>query len=55
MMLDLMCAKGREEFYKLHGFIARPTDNLGPGDDQIYSKIVASTAPDGKDSPGKFI
>ena len=31
MMLDLMCAKGREEFYKLHGFIARPTDNLGPG------------------------
>lgn len=31
MMLCLMCAKGREEFYKKHGFIARPTDNLGPG------------------------
>jgi len=31
MMLALMCAKGREEFYKKHGFIARPTDNLGPG------------------------
>lgn len=31
MMLCLMCAKGREEFYKKHGFIARPTENLGPG------------------------
>ena len=31
MMLCLMCAKGREEFYKKYGFIARPTDNLGPG------------------------
>lgn len=31
MMLDLMCAKGREEFYSLHGFLARPTENLGPG------------------------
>ena len=31
MMLCLMCAKGREEFYLKHGFIARPTDNLGPG------------------------
>ena len=31
MMLDLMCAKGREEFYKHHGFLARPTDGLGPG------------------------
>lgn len=31
MMLDLMCAKGREEFYKSHGFLARPTENLGPG------------------------
>lgn len=31
MMLDLMCAKGREEFYKNHGFLARPTKNLGPG------------------------
>lgn len=31
MMLCLMCAKGRESFYMNHGFIARPTDNLGPG------------------------
>lgn len=31
MMFDLMCAKGREPFYKKHGFIARPTENLGPG------------------------
>ena len=31
MMLDLMCAKGREEFYKEHGFLARPTEDLGPG------------------------
>ncbi|MBQ9155648.1 MAG: GNAT family N-acetyltransferase [Eubacterium sp.] len=31
MMFDLMCAKGREAFYKKHGFIARPTDKLGPG------------------------
>ena len=31
MMLCLMCAKGRESFYERHGFIARPTDALGPG------------------------
>lgn len=31
MMLCLMCAKGRESFYQQHGFIARPTDSLGPG------------------------
>jgi GNAT superfamily N-acetyltransferase len=31
MMLCLMCAKGREKFYEKHGFIARPTDSLGPG------------------------
>ncbi|MCQ2491554.1 MAG: GNAT family N-acetyltransferase [Lachnospiraceae bacterium] len=31
MMLDLMCAKNREMFYIKHGFIARPTKNLGPG------------------------
>lgn len=31
MMLCLMCAKGREVFYEKHGFIARPTDALGPG------------------------
>ena len=31
MMLCLMCAKGRENFYKHHNFIERPSDNLGPG------------------------
>jgi GNAT superfamily N-acetyltransferase len=31
MMFALMCAKGREGFYEKHGFIARPTENLGPG------------------------
>ena len=31
MMLSLMCAKGRENFYEKCGFIARPTQNLGPG------------------------
>ena len=31
MMLCLMCAKGREPFYEKHGFIARPTSELGPG------------------------
>lgn len=31
MMFDLMCARGREPFYKKHGFIARPTESLGPG------------------------
>lgn len=31
MMLCLMCAKGREGFYKKHGFTARPTQTLGPG------------------------
>lgn len=31
MMLCLMCAKGREQFYLEHGFMARPTDALGPG------------------------
>lgn len=31
MMFDLMCAKGREHFYKKCGFIERPTDKLGPG------------------------
>ncbi len=38
MMLDLMCAKGREEFYGLHGFIARPTEALGPGMIQYIDK-----------------
>ena len=31
MMLDLMCAKGREPFYMKFGFIPRPTEKLGPG------------------------
>lgn len=31
LMLGLMCAKGRESFYERHGFIARPTKELGPG------------------------
>ena len=31
IMLDLMCAAGREPFYKKHGFISRPTESLGPG------------------------
>lgn len=40
MMLCLMCAKGREIFYEKHGFIARPTDVLGPGMIQyIYNKV----------------
>lgn len=31
LMLCLMCAKGREDFYKKFNFTARPTDTLGPG------------------------
>lgn len=38
MMLCLMCAKGREEFYIKHGFTARPTDSLGPGMIQYIQK-----------------
>lgn len=38
MMYDLMCAKGREFFYKKHGFIARPTEKLGPGMIQYIDK-----------------
>lgn len=41
MMLCLMCAKGREAFYKKHGFIPRPTDSLGPGMIQYIKKIDA--------------
>ena len=41
MMFDLMCAIGREEFYKQHGFIARPTDTLGPGMIQYIDKRKA--------------
>lgn len=38
MMLDLMCAKGREDFYLQHDFIARPTPFLGPGMIQYIRK-----------------
>lgn len=31
MMFDLMCATGREPFYQKHGFLSRPTKDLGPG------------------------
>lgn len=31
MMFDLMCRKGMEEFYIKNGFVARPTQSLGPG------------------------
>lgn len=31
LMFGLMCAKGREAFYESHGFLARPTKELGPG------------------------
>ena len=38
IMVCLMCAKGREQFYVKFGFIPRPTDKLGPGMIQyIYS------------------
>lgn len=37
MMFCLMCAKGREHFYEKHGFIARPTEGLGPGMIQYIS------------------
>lgn len=36
MMVCLMCAKGREEFYLKHGFTPRPTDSLGPGMIQYF-------------------
>lgn len=39
MMLCLMCAKGREGFYKRHDFMARPTKNLGPGMIQYIRKM----------------
>lgn len=38
MMFGLMCAKGREQFYEKHGFIARPKDGLGPGMIQYLEK-----------------
>lgn len=37
MMLCLMCAKGRETFYRHHNFIERPNDDLGPGMIQYIS------------------
>ncbi len=46
MMLDLMCAKGRESFYESHGFLARPTDSLGPG-------MIMYLHGSEKDEPGK--
>lgn len=39
MMLCLMCAKGREGFYLKHGFMSRPTQNLGPGMIQYIRKM----------------
>ena len=30
-MVSLSSAKGKDEFYKRFGFIARPTDDVGPG------------------------
>ena len=39
MMLCLMCAKGREEYYEKHGFLARPTDDLGPGMIQYLREV----------------
>lgn len=39
MMLCLMCAKGRENFYKHHNFIERPTDSIGPGMIQYIRSI----------------
>lgn len=38
MMLDLMCALGREDFYKKYGFISRPNEKLGPGMIQYLTK-----------------
>jgi ribosomal protein S18 acetylase RimI-like enzyme len=38
LMLDLMCAKGRESFYKKYGFIERPNNDLGPGMIQYLKK-----------------
>ena len=38
MMLDLMCATGREKFYQKYGFVARPTEKLGPGMIQYLHK-----------------
>lgn len=39
LMLCLMCAKGREEFYHKYGFLSRPTEALGPGMIQYLHKM----------------
>lgn len=39
MMLCLMCAKGRESFYKHHNFVERPNQMLGPGMIQYIRKL----------------
>ena len=39
MMLDLMCAKGRELFYQKHGFIARPYRRTGARHDSIFGTV----------------
>lgn len=41
MRLCLMCAKGREPFYESCGFIARPTDQLGPGMMRVLPAVDA--------------
>lgn len=43
MMICLMCAKGREPFYKKHDFIARPTKELGPGMIQYLNNTTKNT------------
>lgn len=42
-MLDLMCAKGREEFYKKCGFTARPNEKLGPRHDYVFIEDTIKT------------
>ncbi len=39
IMLDLMCAKGREDFYFKNGFTVRPNEILGPGMIKYIKKI----------------
>ena len=52
MMFDLMCALGRESFYQKHGFISRPTKDLGPGMIQ-YIEIGRSDKAARKRVPGR--
>ena len=51
IMLDLMCAVGREPFYHKHGFISRPTDSLGPG---MIRYIRKEPAPESKKEEGGY-